>query len=331
MVKKILPLLLICSLLLFSGTFCACTKQEQTKSDHISVVVTLFPFYDWVQEIIGDKSDGIDVSLLVKNGTDLHSYQPSMADIVSISTCDLFIYTGGESDAWVDDVLSSAKNKDMRVINLIDLLGDNAKTEEMVEGMEKENHSHDEDSEAEYDEHVWLSLKNAVMFCQAIAEQLDALCLNANSTTDGNFYHTQAEAYIKKLRDLDEKYQQTVDEADTDTLLFGDRFPFRYLTHDYGLRYYAAFSGCSAETEASFDTIAFLAKKMDELNLTHCMVTESSNHSIAQTIIQNTKEKDQDILMLDSLQSVLYSEIEQGVSYLAIMEKNLDTLKTALH
>ncbi|MCI8331231.1 MAG: zinc ABC transporter substrate-binding protein [Clostridiales bacterium] len=327
MVKKILFMLFISSLLLFSGTFCACTKQEQKQPDHVNIVVTLFPYYDWVQEIIGEDNDTIDVTLLIKNGTDLHSYQPSIEDIVSISNCDLFIYTGGESDAWVDDVLSSAQNKNMRVINLTQLLGDDAKTEEMIEGMEKDDHSHHDASDIEYDEHVWLSLKNAAFFCQAIADQITDLSPQA----DKDRYLTQAESYRQKLHDLDGKYQQTVEEADTQTLLFGDRFPFQYLLSDYDMQYYAAFSGCSAETEASFATIAFLAGKMDELALQHCLVTESSDHSIANTIIQNTKAKNQDILVLDSLQSVLYTEIEQGASYLAIMESNLETLKKALN
>ena len=326
-------MLLICSLLLFSSTICACSNQETNQSDNISIVVTLFPFYDWVQQIIGNENNGIDVSLLVKNGTDLHSYQPTMEDIANIYSWDLYIYTGGESDAWVNDVLSSSPNQHMRVINLIELLGDNAKIEETAEGMEQNGHEHDSSShiKAEYDEHVWLSLKNAALFCHIIAEYLTDLCVSSDRQADKNIYHMQAETYINKLYDLDEKYRQVVDDASTQTLLFGDRFPFVYLTRDYGLHYYAAFSGCSAETEASFATIAFLANKMDELGLKHCMVTESSDRSIANTIIQNTEEKDQDILMLDSLQSVLYSEIEQGVSYLVVMEKNLDTLKAALN
>ena len=307
------------------------------------IVTTIFPEYDWVTNILGQNPANAELTMLLSSGADLHSYQPTVADIMKISTCDLFVYVGGESDKWVDDALKEAVNKDMVVINLLETLGDKVKEEELVEGMqgEDEEHEHhhdhdeadghhehhhdDEEEEAEYDEHVWLSLKNAAILCDAIA---DAVCkIDApNAAT----YKANAASYIAKLNALDAKYTEVVANSAVKTVLFGDRFPFRYLVDDYGLSYYAAFVGCSAETEASFETIAFLAKKVDELSLGTILTIDGNNHKIAQTIAQNTKAKNQKILMLDSMQSVTSKDVKNGANYLSIMEKNLETLKTAL-
>ena len=291
----------------------------------LKVVCTVFPQYDWVREILGDRAGDIEPTLLLKNNIDLHSYQPTVDDMVKISSCDLLIYVGGASDGWVADALKEAKNKNMTVINLMDVLGHALKEEEFVEGMEDCDADDGEDGEAEYDEHVWLSLRNARIFCPVITSALSAL-----DSDNAGEYQDNMTAYVEKMLALDAEYQAAADAAAVKTLLFGDRFPFRYLVDDYGLDYYAAFPGCSAETEASFKTIINLAEKVDELGLKTVMVTESSDKSIAQTIINNTAAKNQRILVLDAMQSVTANDVKRGTTYLSIMESNLGVLKEAL-
>ena len=326
--KRIIPLCL--ALIMTVGLLAGCGKQnEPAASDEtrLRVVTTIFPEYDWVREILGDKADNAEVTMLLDNGVDLHSYQPTADDIIQISDCDLFIYVGGESDGWVDDALKNVSNKNQRVINLIDVLGESVKTEEMVEGMQETEHDHDheEEEEPEYDEHVWLSLKNAEILVSAISGALQEI-----DPEHKDVYSTNAAAYIEKLSALDDGYRQTVETASTKTVLFGDRFPFRYLVEDYGLSYYAAFAGCSAETEASFETISFLANKVDELKLPCVLTIEGTQHKIAETIVQNTAEKNQKIVTMDSMQSTTSEDVANGTTYLSAMEKNLAVLKQAL-
>ena len=331
--KKII--IAVLCMLLTAGALAGCgEKNKSEKNADLSIVATIFPGYDWVREIMGDEAENADITMLMDNGTDLHSYQPTADDISKISKCDLFIYAGGESDEWVKDALKQAENKDMKVINMIEMLGDSVKTEEVVKGMESEHdHDHDEDGdhndsdqEVEYDEHTWLSLKNAEMICEAIENDLSSL-----DPENKDIYKKNSEEYISKLSELDSKYQKTVDDAARKTVLFGDRFPFRYLTDDYGLDYYAAFVGCSAETEASFKTVKFLAEKVDELDLPCVMTIEGSDHKIAETIIRNTADKDQKVLTMDSMQAVTASDLKDGKTYLSVMEKNLEALKEALN
>ena len=498
--KKITALLL--ALFVLVGALAGCGKQNDTnKTDKLSIVTTIFPEYDWVREILGDKADNAEITMLLDNGVDLHSYQPTADDIVKISDCDLFVYVGGESDGWVKNALKSAANRNMKVINLLEVLGDSVKTEETVEGMQEDGHGHshdeqlteddikdrtlsdfagawkslhpyllngdldkfcqhraeeDEDSsttkdtylekyktswqcdaekisisgntitftygdgktvsaeytyagyqpkrndegeirsvryqfettsadapkyvqfndhghepgEAEHfhiyfgndgfdalmsaktnpffvkdtlsvedildelmghdhgeeaDEHVWLSLKNAKTLVGAISNALQEFDPDNKDT-----YATNAAAYIEKLSALDGAYQSAVDGAAHKTVLFGDRFPFRYLVDDYGLHYYAAFAGCSAETEASFETVSFLAKKVDELGLPCVLTIEGAQHRIAETIVQNTAGKKQKVLTMDSMQSTTSKDVANGATYLSVMEKNLSVLKEAL-
>ena len=475
-------------------------QADNTDDGKLKVVTTIFPEYDWVKEIAGDEISNIDLTMLLDNGVDLHSYQPTSEDILKISDCDLFVYVGGESDSWVDDALKNATNKDMQVINLLDVLKDSIKTEESMPGMQAEeghNHgyAHFEDSdvqdrtlsdwdgdwqsvypylqdgvldeviekkaesgektaeeykeyyengyktdvsqitidaenntmcfvkngvaskatyeykgyqiydyesgsrgvryffeatsgdadapkyvqfsdhgiapgkaehfhiyagndgfdalseemenwptyypadmsgkeiaedmleheEKEYDEHVWLSLKNAQTLCKAIAEALETA-----DPEHKDVYAANVDSYLEKLSSLDGQYQDAVANASQKTLLFGDRFPFRYMVDDYGLKYYAAFAGCSAESEASFETISFLAKKVDELGLKNIMTIENSDQKIAKTIRDNTKDKNQEILSLDSMQSTTSEDVKNGTTYLSVMESNLDVLKKAM-
>ena len=502
--KKITALLL--ALLMLVGALAGCGKQNDTnKTDKLSIVTTIFPEYDWVREILGDKADNAEVTMLLDNGVDLHSYQPTADDIVKISDCDLFIYVGGESDGWVESVLKNADNKNVKVINLLNVLGDSVKTEESVEGMQEAEHAHDHSKEVstfedhevqdrslsdwagswqsaypfaldgtlddafaamaeegemtadeyktyyqngyktditnidiagdhiaftyedgkkvgsdykyigyyiqnwstgtkaamyrfeavdrtsgapvyiefndhmiesaapehfhirmsnesfdaivdpekswptffpadmtgedlcehmeghghgheeEADEHVWLSLKNAKTLVDAISNALQEL-----DPDNKDAYAANAAAYIEKLSALDGAYQSAVDGAARKTVLFGDRFPFRYLVDDYGLRYYAAFAGCSAESEASFETVSFLAKKVDELGLPCVLTIEGKNHKLAETIVQSTTKKNQKVLTMDSMQSMTSEDAANGATYLSVMEQNLSVLKEAL-
>lgn len=324
------------ALLVAAGMFTGCGASEKptAQGDKLKIVTTIFPEYDWTREILGDQSERAEVTMLLDNGVDLHSYQPTADDLIKIAECDLFIYVGGESDGWVESALASTSNPDRAVINLIDTLGDSVKLEEVVEGMQETEHDHEEDEdhahdvdeqEAETDEHVWLSLGNAQAVCQKIAEKLGEI-----DPEHEQAYTQNALAYIDQLAALDAKYQAAVDAANNKTLVFGDRFPFRYLTEDYGLDYYAAFVGCSAETEASFETIRFLAEKTDALGLSHVLTIENPNHKIAETVVANTSGKNQQVLSMDSMQSVTSKDVAAGATYLSIMEHNLDVLTQAL-
>ena len=506
--KKIITLVL--ALAMAVSLFTGCGKKNnaetgESDSNNLSVVTTIFPEYDWVREILGGKAESTDLTMLLDNGVDLHSYQPTADDIVKISDCDLFVYVGGESDKWVDDALKEATNKDMKVIDLLEVLGDSVKTEETVEGMQETEHAHDHSKEVstfedhevqdrslsdwagswqsaypfaldgtlddafaamaeegemtadeyktyyqngyktditniniegdhiaftyedgkkvgsdykyigyyiqnwstgtkaamyrfeavdrtsgapiciefndhmiesaapehfhirmsnesfdaivdpekswptffpadmtgedlcehmeghghdhgeEKDEHVWLSLKNAKTLVGAIADALQELDPGNKDT-----YAANASAYIEKLSALDGAYQSAVDSATRKTVLFGDRFPFRYLVDDYGLGYYAAFAGCSAESEASFETVSFLAKKVDELKLPCVLTIEGKNHELAETIVRNTAAKNQKVLTMDSMQSTTAKDVANGATYLSVMERNLSVLKEAL-
>ena len=318
---------------------------ESAQNRKISIVCSIFPEYDWVKQIMGDKADNAEITYLLGNGADLHNYRPTSDDIIKISGCDLFIHVGGESDEWAEDALAGAVNKDMKVIDLIGTIGDNVRTEEIKEGMQDEDehhHDHDyedghdddhddehehhhDDDEPEYDEHVWLSVKNAKLICTEIADKLCAL----DPSNDGT-YKANLAAYTAELDKLDSDFAALVGNASEKTLIFGDRFPFRYFTDDYGLDYYAAFVGCSAETEASFETVVFLAQKADELNAKTIYTIENSDKSIAQTIINSTAAKDGKIAELNSLQSVSREQADGGETYISLMRKNYEVLKETL-
>ncbi len=294
-----------------------------------TIVCVTYPEYDWIMNILGNKSSQFSVTLLQKNGTDLHSYQPSVKDVAKISTCSMLVYVGGESDEWVEKAIENAKNKNMIVVNMMEALGDRVREEEIVEGMEAEDHDdeHEEDDEEEieYDEHVWLSLKNAMVLTECLAEKIQLL-----DSSNAHVYKENAATYVNQLSSLDAEYEKVVSAASKKTVLFGDRFPFRYLTDDYGLSYYAAFVGCSAESEASFETILFLSRKVDELDLPAVLTIEKSDGKIAKTVVSNTHLKNQKILEMDSLQSVSQKEINSGRNYLSAMKKNLEVLHNAL-
>ena len=295
-----------------------CAPKQQQNTTKLKIVATTFPQYDWIREIIGKDNTNVDLQLLMKNGGDLHSYQPTAGDIANIADANLFVYVGGESDEWVDDALKEKTNKEMKVVNMMQTLGDDIDEEE--EGLEKESEDHDHE-EIEYDEHVWLSLKRAQKIVKAIADELGEL-----DSTNAKKYQENAEAYIAKLAALDKSYESTVNTVKNKTWIFADRMPFHYLAKDYGITTYAAFNGCSTETNASFNTIVSLAKYADELGIKHIMTIEGSDKKLAKAVIENTTDKNQDILTLNSLQSVSQSDIDKGLTYYGAMEENLKVL-----
>ena len=315
--KKVLSIIICAALML--AVFAGCGAKKPS-GDKLHIIATIYPEYEWVKQIT-EGADNVEVSLLLDSGADLHNFQPSVKDITDISSSDVFVYNGGESDEWVDSVLSNAQNKDMLALDLMELLGDKAKEETAVEGMETEEHEEEED-EKEYDEHIWLSLKNASFLCQKIADRL-----SEKDPDNKDTYAKNAKAYIEKLNKLDAEYEQTCSSAKNDTLIFADRFPFRYMTDDYKLNYYAAFSGCSAQSDPKFETIVFLANKLDELKLDHLMIIDGSDDKLAKSVIDAAKTKDVKILTLNSMQSA----VGDNSTYLGIMEDNLKALKEALN
>lgn len=324
--QTILGVVLICITVL-GCTGCNTNSQESKK---LSIVTTIFPEYDWVRNILGEKTADVELTMLIDNGVDLHSFQPSVSDIVKISDCDIFIYVGGESDSWVKDALKNKTNNDMAVIDMMSYLSSSLKEEEVVEGMqseEEEEHEDEAHSEApEYDEHVWLSIRNAEKICSYIAETL-----SGKDPENASVYSKNLTAYLEKLSALDSKYTGLFAKAENKTLLFADRFPFRYLTDDYGLSYYAAFLGCSAESEAGFETISFLSSKISELQLNTVFILEGAKHDIADTVIAGSKRQNIEIKALNSMQSVSSRDIEQGLDYIKIMTENLETIESSLN
>ena len=330
---------------------------EKGNSNKISIVCTTFPQYDWVKNILGEEAERFYVTLLLDNGVDMHSYQPAVKDIATAGSSDLFIYVGGESDTWVEDALKEAKNKDLKAINLMETLDNFVKEEEVVEGMQEERkslgHSHEKsskekqeqtqkeshensqeingqkeaaDEEPEYDDHIWLSIRNAEIMVKNIEKAIEQL-----DSDNAKVYQNNAENYIKKLDTLDKQYANTIQNAKYKAILFGDRFPFRYMADDYDLKYYAAFAGCSAETMAGFETVTFLAKKADELRLPVILTIENSDGRIAEAVKSNTTKKNQKILAMNSLQSVTKEQIADGITYLQVMQENLSVLSEALN
>ena len=331
--KKFLLLAICLSMLLFWLAACA-PAQEPTETEAAGprIVASVFPQYDWLRQIIGDNPGNVQLTLLLADGTDMHSYQPSVDDVVQLLSCDLFVGLGGESEQWVQEAL---RGSEVRQLSLLEILGEAAQAEETVEGMqqmglfgghEHAGHGHADELDEEYDEHVWLSLRNAETFCQALAAELARL-----DPSNAAVYEANAQAYLQQLADLEAEYQAVVQTAERRTLLFADRFPFRYLAEDYGLSYYAAFSGCYADAEASFATITFLAGKVDALGLDCVLTLEKSDGRLAGAVVQCTEAQNQQILALDSMQSVTLQDAAAGANYLDIMRANLATLRQALN
>ncbi len=313
--KKLISLFLS-FIIIFSFAACSDNVTDIPEDDgKLTVVTTVFPVYDWTRNVTGDMCN---VIYLDKSGADMHSFEPTASDIVLLAEADVFIHIGGVSDKWVESAVESAKNDSLEVLSLMTVTG--VLEEETVEGMQI--HNHGEMNTEEYDEHIWLSLKKAQTAVNAIC---DTLC-KADSE-NAETYRSNAAAYTDKLSELDGRYTSLMSSAKRNTILVADRFPFRYLTEDYGIEYFAAFPGCSAESEASFETMTFLIEKTKELSLPCILVIEKSDGKLADTISRETGAK---VLTLGSCQSVTQADADKGLTYLSVMENNLTTLTEAL-
>lgn len=325
----------------------------------LQIVTTIFPPYDFARNIAGRNAD---VSMLLKPGTESHSYEPSPSDIIKIMDCDIFIYTGGESDTWVDEILDSISenNRDIRIIKMLDVV-DNAVEEEIVEGMQagllelnehseeegvasetggsvtesgddnsreqsdSDEHEHETESEHahEYDEHVWTSPRRAMQIVDAISNAV--IELDPDNIDD---YQMNTAIYLSLLSDLDQEYREAIESSKRDYIVFGDRFPFRYLADEYGLKYSAAFPGCSSESEPSAKTVAYLIDRVKEEAIPVVFYIEFSNQKIADAIVQETGAKK---LLLHSCHNLTSEQMNNGVTYLDLMRDNLENLKEALN
>ena len=289
--------------------------KPQTQTDQLKIVSTIFPGYDFARAIAGDNAD---ITMLIYPGSEIHSFEPSPQDIINIQDSDVFIYVGGESEAWVEKIIANLdtnRTKIVRMMDAVDLV-----EEELVEGMESE---HENEDEIEYDEHVWTSPLNAIKIVESIRDAL----VNADPQ-NANFYQAATTNYIEQLAQLDSDIRATLSDTTHHTLIFGDRFPLRYFVEEYGLQYYAAFPGCSNQTEASTATLAFLINKIKSENIKYIFTIELSNQAVARTIAAETGAE---ILEFHSLHNISKSDFDSGKTYLQIMHQNLTNLKRALN
>ena len=314
--KRLAAIILIAALLLLllpAASGCAAIDDGKT-----TVICTVFPIYDWVRNVVGQSSN-IEVKLIVSNGSDLHSYQPTADDIIDIRQAELIVRGGGEDDGFVNDVLPDCKNiADLRLMEAEGVV---------LHHTSNETHTHEEghDHHHENDEHIWLSLSNAISSVEAIC---DAVC--ALDPENAESYRANSESYKASLYELDSDYREAVSEATDKKLLFADRFPFVYMTEDYGIEFCAAFEGCGTESDASFDVLMRLAQRLDAWELPFVSVTESSDGELAGAVIKASKAKNAQILVFDSMQSVTDRDISAGKTYIGAMKSNLAVLKVAL-
>ncbi len=312
--RRIMVLILIAALACaFSG--CKVNNQATDNSGKVNIVCTVFPVYDWVNKIVGENSDKFNITLLASGG-DLHSYQPSAADIAAIHTCDLFVYVGGETDKWAEKIVATQK------LNALSLLEINKGA--LLDAWHEHSHDHDGEDLAVYDEHVWLSLRLAQ---QTVSSLCDEMC-NFDAA-DADIYKKNTYEYCEKLKALDEEFARTVKESENKSVVFADRFPFIYMTTDYGVECYAAFPGCSSDTNAGFEVVAHLAEKVKELKKNTLLVLENSNQEVAASIINASGMKNVEIAVMNSLQAIGADDAESN-DYISIMEENLDAFKKAL-
>ena len=326
-IKSLMVLFVLCMTAVMAG----CGTTDNT-DDKVTIVCTNFSLYDWTSQLLGE-SDA-EVILLLNNGTDMHSFQPSAEELIQIADCDMLVHVGGESDAWLWDALEANPNENRVVVNLMEVLKADVRVEQEIEGMQVEHvhadgsvceEAHDHETVAS-DEHVWLSLRLAVKSCEAIEE---ALCQVLPEQEE--YIRTNGDGYCEELEALDQKYRLAVMNAETPgVVIFADRFPFMYMMEDYGLEYYAAFPGCSTESEADFETVVFLAEKVAENDTKRLLLTESGTDTLAKTVFENAGVKEGETGILHSMQVVYQSDIEAGVSYLGYMESNLEVLEQVL-
>lgn len=323
MKKFYIILIIVLSLSYFTGCSYHKTEDLTTNNDNISVITTIFPTYDFVRQIAKDK---VDIKMLLKPGEESHSYEPTPKDIKSIQSSDLFIYVGGENDIWIEDILNSMGEYKPHTLKLLDIVP--TLEEEIVPGMQHEDdHTHAENEDHNHhktiDEHVWTSPKNAILIVNQISN-----IISQKDPVNVDFYNKNTQEYVKNLEILDNQFRNVVANSARKTMLFGDRFPFIYFANEYGLDYYAAFSGCSTETEASPKTIAFLIDKVNQENIPVVFTIEFSNGEIADSIVESTNAKK---LLFNSCHNLTKEQLEQGATYLSLMNENVQLLKEALN
>lgn len=318
--KKTISLILISLLLILSLTFGGCGKSKDSfdvTSEKLKVVTTIFPYYDFVRSIAGDKAE---LKLLLSPGNEPHSYDPSPSDIVAVENCDIFIYNGGESDEWVESVLDSIENKNIHILRMMDYVS----LIEEEEGEEEHSHEGEEHhkEETEYDEHIWTSLRNSIELVKAVSSQLQN-CDETNSS----YYEKQTDILINNLKKLDDEFTSVVSNAKRNNIVFGDRFPIIYFVNDYGIDYDCAFPGCSSETEPSISTVKRLIDYTRDESIPVVFYLEFSSGNVARLIAEDSSAK---IMRYSSCHNVTKDEFEQGVTYISLMEQNLYAIKEAL-
>ena len=299
---------------LAAGLLSGCGFTEDPGSEKLRIVTTIFPAYDFAREIFGDKAE---ITLLLKPGTESHSYDPSARDIVKIDSSDLFIYNGGESDAWVDNILRTADEVNaLRMMSFVEAL------EEELIGAEGHG-EHDHEDDGEYDEHIWTSPKNAALIIGGIAREAERL-----DPSNEEFYAQNAEECTEKILDLDRRFSELL-AGESRYFVFGDRFPLLYFFKEYGLNYYAAFPGCGSETEPSAQTIAFLTEKLSESDTVNVVFyIELSNRKLAEAL---ANESGLTTAEFHTCHNITADDFEAGESYISLMERNYQMLQSALN
>ena len=340
------PMLLIFILIFvpaFVLSLSGCSRTPSPDENGQTILVCGFAQYDWVNNILGENPSDIAVERLNESSADMHSYQPTVADMVKIADCSLLIYTGGESEFWIDEAILSSGKTDSSCLSLMEIFeGPEKLCENYSDALSEHEHEHEAHSEDEHeheagsedeheheaDEHLWLSLKMAPVFIEKITESICAL-----DETNTLYYRKNSEDYIKKITNLDSSYESVADAArktGRNLIIVADRFPFAYLTDDYHIEHIAAFPGCSAETEASFATILSLSDAVDRYLPGAVLILKKSSPDLAHTVINNSDVKDLPVLFLDDMQSVTPKDIEEGCSYISVSEDNLAAIRAAL-
>ena len=322
--KKISKILLIFVALVFSIVSLTGCNKNKDNENKLTIVTTNFPSYDFARAVVKDNKD-VELKMLLKPGAESHDFEPTPQDIIDIKNSDLFIYTGGESDEWISDILDDIDTDKTKVIKMMDLV--DVKEEEIVEGMEDEEHEeeeeHHDEEEVEYDEHVWTSPVNAIKIVNALRDEVVSI-----DNDNKKVYEDSAKEYTDKLEKIDNEFKDIVKNAKRKEIIFGDRFPLRYFVDEYNLKYYAAFPGCSAQTEASAKTISYLVDKVKEDKIPVVFHIELSNGKIAEAISKETGAK---VLEFNTAHNISQKDFDAGVTYVDIMEENTKVLKEALN
>lgn len=314
-------MILLCTAVLAG---CGGKAEESNDSDKVKVVTTIFPAYDFAREVAGEEAE---VTMLLQPGTEAHTYEPTPKDIKAIQDCDVFIYTGGENDVWIEDILSTMDTSDIvqvRMVDCVDIL-EEAELEGVEEHEHEEGEAHEESEEHahEIEEHVWTSPVNSMAIVDTIAAKLAE-----KDSEHAEIYQKNAKEYQVELENLNQKFKSVVAGAERKTIVFGDRFPILYFAEEYGLSYYAAFPGCASDTEPSASTIAFLTDKVEEEKIPVVFKIELSNGKVADTIAESTGTK---VLTFETCHNLTREDFENGETYLTLMERNVETLKEALN